>query len=211
MCCDIILIYLGTPMKLYKYINLPIIIILEEITTQYKLIYMEKNGYVYAEIGKGMYSFPQVGQIANDFLTKNIAPHGYYQCRHISGPWRHKWRPVVFPLVVDDFGVKYVGNNHAEHLIKCIKNITQYQWIGLEDYIVELVWTVTKNKDMSPYLWQYIWRVPCMSINKKFPHAPSMHYTNRNDHITGQKLSGHPKKVTNLSSHLSTENIYKRW
>ena len=32
-----------------------------------------------------------------------------------------------FSLVVDDFGVKYAGKEHIEHLIACIQNIIQYQ------------------------------------------------------------------------------------
>ena len=82
---------------------------------------MEEDGYFYAEICKGVYSLPQAGKNANDFLTKNISPHGYHQCRHIPGLWKHKWRPFTFYLVVDDFRVKYVGKQHAKHLIECIK------------------------------------------------------------------------------------------
>ena len=34
----------------------------------------------------------------------------------MPGQWTHEWRPVQFTLVVDDFGVKYVGEEHAMHL-----------------------------------------------------------------------------------------------
>jgi hypothetical protein len=37
------------------------------------------------------------------------------------GLWRHKTRPVTFSLVVDDFGVKYVGRRHAEHLVAALE------------------------------------------------------------------------------------------
>jgi hypothetical protein len=30
--------------------------------------------------------------------------------------WTHDTRPITFSLVVDDFGFKYVGQEHAEHL-----------------------------------------------------------------------------------------------
>ena len=30
--------------------------------------------------------------------------------------WKHDWQPVQFTLVVDDFGLKYVGEEHAKHL-----------------------------------------------------------------------------------------------
>ena len=39
---------------------------------------------------------------------------------------------IMFCLIVDDFGVKYVGKQHAEHLATVLKkyhNITEY-WTG---------------------------------------------------------------------------------
>ena len=36
--------------------------------------------------------------------------------------WRHVWGPVTFTLVVDDFGIKFTGDTHANHLIKTLKN-----------------------------------------------------------------------------------------
>ena len=64
-------------MEWYEYIWLPINIIPEEIITQYNLIAMDKNGYVYSETTKRMYGLTQTGPIGNYFITKNIAPHGY--------------------------------------------------------------------------------------------------------------------------------------
>ena len=98
---------------------------------------MEKNGYAYAEIRKGMKRLPQAGIIGNDVLTKNLAPHEYYQCRHTPGLWRHTWRPVTLYLVEDDSGVKYIGNQHAEHLIEFIKKyyLVSVDWTG--GYTVE--------------------------------------------------------------------------
>ena len=31
------------------------------------------------------------------------------------GFWMHDWRSILSSLCVDDFGVKYVGKEHAEH------------------------------------------------------------------------------------------------
>ena len=39
-----------------------------------------------------------------------------------AGLWTHEWRPICFSLVVDDFGVKYVGQEHADHLIAALKD-----------------------------------------------------------------------------------------
>jgi hypothetical protein len=45
-----------------------------------------------------------------------LAPLGYYPARHTPGLWLHKTRPIAISLIVDDFTVKYVGKQHAEHL-----------------------------------------------------------------------------------------------
>ena len=88
-------------MERYEYICLSINIIPKEILTQYNLRTMDKNGYFYADIRKGMCGFPQEGRMENDFLNKNIVPHRYYQCRHTPGLGRHRWRPVILSFVVD--------------------------------------------------------------------------------------------------------------
>ena len=38
------------------------------------------------------------------------------------GLWTQDWRPICISLVVDDFGVKYVGEEHADHLIAALKD-----------------------------------------------------------------------------------------
>ena len=54
-------------------------------------------------------------------LEKRLNEAGYFQSEIIPGFWKHKWRPISFTLVVDDFGVKYVGEEHAKHLVSVIK------------------------------------------------------------------------------------------
>ena len=53
-----------------------------------------------------------------------------------QGFWRHRTRPITFSLVVDNFGVKYVGKEHADHLINCLKEEKYiYSWkIGPATY-----------------------------------------------------------------------------
>ena len=77
MCHGINNFYVGTPIEHYAYIHLPINIIPEEIITQYNLRATEKKLYVYDDIRKLMYGLPQARRIENDFLTQNLAPHGY--------------------------------------------------------------------------------------------------------------------------------------
>jgi hypothetical protein len=88
----------------------------EEIMNEYNLHALVQNRYLYVEVQKGMYGLPQAGLLANVLLAKILAKHGYSPVPHIHGLWTHKWRPIKFSLVVDDFGVMYVGREHAEHL-----------------------------------------------------------------------------------------------
>ena len=37
------------------------------------------------------------------------------------GIWTHEWRPICFSLVVDDYGVKYVDEEHVAHLVSVLK------------------------------------------------------------------------------------------
>jgi hypothetical protein len=100
------------------------------------------NDYVYAEIRCGMYGLPQAGKIANDELVPHLAEYGYEQCPHTHGLFRHKTRPISFCLVVDDFGVKYVGQEHAEHLRDCIaaKYKMTTDWTGTLYLGISLKW-----------------------------------------------------------------------
>ena len=79
------------------------------------------DGYVYCEIRKGMYGLPQAGIIAQELLAKRLKEHGYSQSETTPGLRKHEWRPITFSLVVNDFGVKYVGEEHAQHLLQTIQ------------------------------------------------------------------------------------------
>eukprot|EP00957_Ditylum_brightwellii_P189675 14438331-Ditylum_brightwellii.AAC.1 len=79
------------------------------------------NGWVYMEIRKGMYGLPQAGILRNKLLTERLSEHGYYPIQHTPGLWCHKWHPVTFALVVDNFGVKFMGENHGDYLINALK------------------------------------------------------------------------------------------
>eukprot|EP00957_Ditylum_brightwellii_P183731 13994453-Ditylum_brightwellii.AAC.1 len=67
-----------------------------------------------------MYGLPQAGILANNLLTEKFATKGYRPCHHTPELWKHDWRPVCFSLVVDDFGIKYVGEEHAHHLLQTL-------------------------------------------------------------------------------------------
>ena len=54
--------------------------------------------------------------MANDLLRTRLNNNGYYETTTTPGLWRHKWRPIMFVLIVDDFGIEYVGDHHLHHL-----------------------------------------------------------------------------------------------
>ena len=69
-----------------------------------------------------MYGLPQAGILANKLLRKRLKPHGYYELSHTSGLWKHISQPIQFSLVVNNFGIKYVGEEYAQHLLNVLKN-----------------------------------------------------------------------------------------
>jgi hypothetical protein len=83
---------------------------------------------------------PQAGILANKLLRKQLAQHGYYECVNTPGLWRHATRPITFSLVVGDFGIKYAGKEHADHLIKCLKE----KYKLTKDWTGNLLWNHTR-------------------------------------------------------------------
>jgi len=68
-----------------------------------------------------MYSLPHARILANTLLEKCLSRFWCFETPHTSRLWKHKCRPVQFTLVIDDFGVKYVGQEHAEHLCDALR------------------------------------------------------------------------------------------
>jgi hypothetical protein len=91
-----------------------------------------------------MYGLKQAGLLANQLLQTRLAPFGYYPARHTPGLWLHKTRHISFTLVVDDFAVKYVDNQHEEHLRNAL----------LRTYELTTDWTETVYSGMT-LKWDY--------------------------------------------------------
>jgi hypothetical protein len=129
---DIKNFYLNTPLGRFEHMVINLLSLPQETIDKYDLIELAQDGNVYIEIQKGMYGLPQAGILANELLQRNLAKDGYRPTQHTHGLWKHDTRPISFSLVVDDFGVKYVGREHAEYLMECIKknyNISS-DWSG---------------------------------------------------------------------------------
>jgi hypothetical protein len=68
------------------------------------------------------------------------------------GLWKHDTRPVHFSLVVDDFGIKYVGHENAEHLKASIEKHYEIScdWTGSAYCGLKLDWDYdNKPLDLS--------------------------------------------------------------
>ena len=202
MGIDVKNFYLGTPMERYEYMFLPIEIIPLEIIEQYNLLDKVHQGKIYIEIRRGMYGLPQAGIIAQQLLTKRLANHGYAPCRHTPGLWTHKTRPIHFSLVVDDFGVKYINKDDAQHLIDSLA--TYYpitiDWTGDRYCGVYLKWDYT-NRSVTLSIPDYV-NAALHEFQHPQPkrpyHAPS-HWT-RPDYGAKQQMT-----TPDISEPMSTD------
>ena len=90
-----------------------------------------------------MYGLPQAGILAEKQLIRFLGSYGYSPVPHTPGLWHHQWRPITFCLVVDDFGIKYISKEHADHLIQCLQNHYQedeINWAGKQFCGIHLNW-----------------------------------------------------------------------
>jgi hypothetical protein len=168
MVLDIKNFYYGTPMERYEYMKLPLTLIPAEVISHYNLSALASHGFVYMEIRKGMPGLKQAGRIANDRLQKHLAHFGYAPVARTPSLWKHATRPVTFSLVVDDFGVKYVDKQHAEHLIHALTQLYQISidWAG-ELYLgLTLKWDYP-NRTVDISMPGYV-----TSALHKFQHPP---------------------------------------
>jgi hypothetical protein len=83
-----------------------------------------------------MYGLPQAGIIAQELLEEHLRKAGYTQSKITPGYWKHTWCPISFTLVVDDFGVKYIGKEHVHHLLQVLR----------QDYKIEKDWEGTRYR-----------------------------------------------------------------
>jgi hypothetical protein len=129
----------------------------QETIDKYDLIDLAQDGKVYIEIQKVMYGLPQAGILTNELLQRNLAKDGYRPTQHTHVLWKHGTRPISFSLVVDDFGVKYVGREHAEHLMECIKKnyYISSDWKGSAYCGLALEWDY-KNRTVDLSMTGYI-------------------------------------------------------
>jgi hypothetical protein len=139
-------------MEKYEYMWIPIKVVPPEIIKQYNLTTITINERVLVEIRKGMYGLPQAGIIAHTRLVQHLQTHGYLPYPHTPGLFYHVTRPIQFTLVVDDFGIKYVGKEHALHLLDTLRLLYEVttNWNGTRYCGLTLHWNYKQGfVDMS--------------------------------------------------------------
>ena len=111
-------------------------------------------------------------------LEERLGKEGYLQSKFTPGLWSHEWRPVQFSLVVDDFGVKCIGREHADHLIGVIK----------QHYEMTTDWEGEKYCGLT-LEWDYIKREVHLSMPGYIDNA-----LHRFNHMRPKRLQNQPHK-----------------
>ena len=178
MCMDLKDFYLNTPMERKEYIRVHLSQIPKEIMDLYNLWDLVYKDHVYSEISRGMYGLPQAGRLANDELIPFLLDEGYYQLEHTPAMFRHPTRPIIFCLTVDDFGVQYVGKEHAQHLLSVLEKhyTVSVDWTGSLYCGITLDWDYdarTCDLSMPGYIARALQRFehPAPARRQHSPHA----------------------------------------
>jgi hypothetical protein len=168
-------------MERYEYMRMRMADIPDEIIEQYKLKEIEKDGYVYVEIRRGMYGLPQAGIIAQELLEKRLNARGYHQSKFTPGLWTHETRSIKFALVVDDFGIKYKNEEDAQHLIESLtphykittdREGTRFIGLTLEWDYVNRELHVSMPGYVEKALVRFNHKRPTKPQNQPHPHQP---------------------------------------
>ena len=129
-------------MERYKYVRIKFSDIPQELIEEYDPSEASQNGWIYFEILRGCYDLPQSGRLETYLLRTRLEKAGYYEAVTTPGLWCHKWRPIQFVLLVDNFDIKYVGKEHALHLLMTLEanyEITT-DWEGNIFSGIDLTW-----------------------------------------------------------------------
>jgi hypothetical protein len=104
-----------------------------------------------------MYGLKQAGLLSGQLLQTSLAPFGYYPARHTPGIWLHTTRPISLSLVVDNFEVKYVGQQHADHLRNALFKTYELttDWAATVYSGMTLKWD-NKNRTCDIYMSGYV-------------------------------------------------------
>ena len=118
---DIANFYLNPDLPEPEYMRLDRSIIPNDIIEYYNLHPLFHNNDIYIQIDKGMYGLKQAGLLAWKDLKQHLSLFNVFPVKHTPGLWKHSTRPIMFILVVDDFGVKYQNKEDLDYLTQALK------------------------------------------------------------------------------------------
>jgi hypothetical protein len=173
--------YLNMLMEQPEYIRMKLSNLPQEFVDLYNLTKIaEDNGTVYIKVQKGMYGLPQAGILAHRTLEQWLNEHRYQQSQVTPGLWKHLLRPISFTLCADNFGVKYVGREHVEHLLQALNMHYKcsQDWGGKKYLGMDIDWDYKQRKVhvlMLEYvpkaLMRFQHKAPSMAQHQPYPHV----------------------------------------
>jgi hypothetical protein len=165
MMRDINNYYLGTPLPRYECIHAHVIfkisighcqqVQLERISCGWMGLHRNQKGNVWLETSK------LIGQSTS---TKALGIFWILL-------WVQKTRPIAFSLIVDNFTVKYVGKQHAEHLRNALLRIYELN----TDWEVKVYSVITLQWDYKNSTCDISMPVCAVNVLNKFQHDKPKH------------------------------------
>ena len=110
-------------MARYEYMKLAMACIPDKIVDQYNLQALSSYVWVYLEIRKGMPGIKQASRIANNRLKAHLDHFGFALVPRTPALWKHTTKAITLSLVVDNFGVKYIGKENTDYLIQALQKL----------------------------------------------------------------------------------------
>ena len=146
-----------------------------------------------------MYGLPQVGILAQELLEKRLNQHDYHQSPLTPGLWQHDYHPISFTLCVDDFGIKYVGREHTEHLASILSEhyTCSHNWDGQQYLGMNIDWDYMGGA-VHVSMLEYVPEV-LTQFQHKPPHVPQ----HQRIPVSNQPMAPKPntqKSLTHLRS-----------
>jgi hypothetical protein len=93
---------------------------------------------------------------------------GFYKAATTLGLWKHKWWPIQFCLIFNNFGVEYVGIEHFNHLLAILQQYHQVQTNMAGNKIAGLNFPSKRVRiDMKSYVNDLL-----LSLNWPMPKKP---------------------------------------
>ena len=151
-----------------------------------------------------MYGLPQARIIAQQLLKQRLEKDGYCQSTTTPDLWTHDTRPISFTLVVNNFGVKYVGEENAQHLLDTVQKDYKCScdWKGERYCRLTIKWDHAGQKvhlSMPGYVRKALIRLchppPAKQQDQPYPHikpnyGAKMKYAQEEDNSPDLDKSG---------------------